>query len=74
MVINILRDGTRLDDLTGHVVRVQEAEAAYDLMDGIDERRLSDENGYTDRQRGADFCRAPVLARSRRSVRSGHDQ
>lgn len=48
MVINILRDGTRLDDLAGHVVRVQEAEAAYDLMDKINERRSIDEDDNTD--------------------------
>lgn len=35
IVINILRDGTRAGDLTGHVVKISEAEAVYRLMDSI---------------------------------------
>jgi hypothetical protein len=35
MVIHILRDGTRLDDISGHIVKGQEAEAVYNLMDAI---------------------------------------
>lgn len=35
MVIHILRDGTRLDDIGGHVVKGQEVEAVYNLMDTI---------------------------------------
>jgi hypothetical protein len=35
MVIHILRDGTRLDDISGHIVKGQEAEAVYNLMDTV---------------------------------------
>lgn len=38
MVINILKDGTRLDDLTGHVVKIQDAEVVYNLMSEINRR------------------------------------
>ena len=34
-VINILRDGTRLTDMTGHIVKISDAEVVYKLMDAI---------------------------------------
>ena len=46
IVINILRDGTRADDLTGHVVKISEAEAVYRLMDSIN-RGVNNENKDT---------------------------
>lgn len=35
MVIHILKDGTRPADISGHIVKGQEAEAVYNLMDTI---------------------------------------
>ena len=31
-IIHILKDGTRLDDITGHVVRMEYAEPVYNLI------------------------------------------
>ena len=39
MVTHVLKDGTRLDDVTGHVVRFQDAEVVYNLMIEINRRR-----------------------------------
>lgn len=38
-VIHILKDGTRLDDISGHVVRMEDAEELYRLIDSISQRR-----------------------------------
>lgn len=34
-VINYLKDGTRVQDMTGHIVKVADAEPVYNLMDKI---------------------------------------
>lgn len=34
-VIHILRDGSVVEDITGHVVRVEDAPALYQLIDKI---------------------------------------
>lgn len=46
MVIHILKDGTRLDDIAGHIVRIRDAETVYKLMDSIN-RRVNNENKDT---------------------------
>ena len=38
MIKHILRDGTVLNDITGHVVKVEDAETVYTLIDKINER------------------------------------
>ena len=45
MVIHILRDGTRLNDIDGHVVKGQEAEAVYSLMNKISEEQSNGTRG-----------------------------
>lgn len=41
MVIHhVLKDGTRTDDITGHVVKVQDAESVYTLITKINERKV----------------------------------
>lgn len=35
MIYHILKDGTRVDDITGHVVKMSDAEALYTLIDTI---------------------------------------
>lgn len=37
-VIHVLRDGTVLDDITGHVVRYEDAKPIYDMMADINSR------------------------------------
>lgn len=38
MVKHILKDGTVLKDITDHVVKVEDAEAVYVLMDKINDK------------------------------------
>ena len=37
-VIHILKDGTRLDSIRGHVVRMADAEQAYMILDAINRK------------------------------------
>lgn len=39
MVIHVLRDGTVLDDITGHVVKMEDARMVYELLDKINQER-----------------------------------
>lgn len=39
MVKHILKDGTVLNDITGHVVKIEDAKAIYLLMNKINEER-----------------------------------
>ena len=48
MIIHILKDGTRLDDITGHIVRIQEAETVYKLMDSINRRADNEKSNKRD--------------------------
>lgn len=44
MVIHILKDGTVLEDITGHVVKKEDAPMAYALIDQMnDERKKKNE-------------------------------
>jgi hypothetical protein len=45
MVIHILKDGTRPADISGHIVKGQEAEAVYSLMNKISEEQSNDTRG-----------------------------
>lgn len=38
-VKHILRDGTVLDDITGHVVKMEDARVVYELLDKINQER-----------------------------------
>lgn len=42
MVVHVLKDGTILDSIEGHVVKVQDAEALYNMIDQITETRRID--------------------------------
>lgn len=35
MIRHVLKDGTELQDITGHIVRMKDAEQFYDLLDAI---------------------------------------
>lgn len=39
MVTHILKDGTVLQDISGHVVKMQDVKAVYSLMDRINENQ-----------------------------------
>lgn len=38
-ITHILKDGTILTDISGHVVRMEDARSVYTLMDKINERQ-----------------------------------
>lgn len=38
MITHILRNGQKLDDITGHVVKRSDAEAVYALFDSINQQ------------------------------------
>ena len=42
MVIHVLKDGTVLDNIEGHIVKVAEAETLYNMLDQINETRRID--------------------------------
>jgi hypothetical protein len=42
-VIHILKDGSIVEDITGHVVQVEDAEAVYRLIDSINRNRKTNE-------------------------------
>lgn len=39
MVIHVLKDGTVLDDITGHVVKMEDAKVVYEILDKINRER-----------------------------------
>ena len=39
MVRHVLKDGTVLDDITGHVVKKEDVPSAYALIDEINQKR-----------------------------------
>lgn len=41
-VIHILKDGTRLEDITGHIVKISDAEPVYNLMTQINRRAAAE--------------------------------
>lgn len=45
VVVHVLRDGTRLDDISGHIVKGREAEAVYNLMNRLSEEQSNDSRG-----------------------------
>jgi hypothetical protein len=40
MIRHILKDGTVLTDITGHVVKIEDAKVAYQIMDELNEERM----------------------------------
>ncbi len=42
-VVHILKDGSIVEDITGHVVQVEDAEAVYRLIDSINRNRKTNE-------------------------------
>ena len=37
---HILKDGTRTDDISGHVVKMQDAESVYNLIGKMNQRKV----------------------------------
>lgn len=44
MIIHVLKDGTVLEDIKGHVVKQEEIKSAYDLIDSMNKRQ-EEKNG-----------------------------
>lgn len=44
MIKHILKDGTVLEDIKGHVVKQEEIKSAYDLIDSMNKRQ-EEKNG-----------------------------
>ena len=44
MIRHHLKDGTVIDDITGHVVKLEDAPTAYALIDKMNEGRANEEN------------------------------
>lgn len=42
MIVHVLRDGTVLDSIEGCIVKVQDAEALYNMLDQITDHRRID--------------------------------
>ena len=45
MIIHVLKDGTVLEDIKGHVVKQEEIKSAYDLIDSMNQKRQEEKNG-----------------------------
>ena len=43
-VIHILKDGSIVEDITGHVVKMEDAESLYQLIDSINRKGLKKES------------------------------
>ena len=41
-VKHVFKDGTTVNDVTGHIVRLKDAEAVYTLVDRINERYINE--------------------------------
>ena len=41
-VKHVLKDGTTVNDITGHIVRMKDANAVYTLVDRINERYINE--------------------------------
>jgi hypothetical protein len=50
---HILKDGTVLDDISGHIVKMEDAELAYQIMDQLNEERGRKHDGRIDDERMA---------------------
>lgn len=49
MIRHVLKDGTELSDITGHIVRMKDAEQFYSLLDEINsENRKEKKHGRPD--------------------------
>lgn len=45
MVKHVLKDGTVLEEITGHVVKKEDALVVYQIMERLREKRKEKENG-----------------------------
>lgn len=44
MVKHVLKNGIELDDITGHIVRKEDAKVLYALIDSINQNRREENN------------------------------
>lgn len=50
MIRHILKDGTVLTDISGHIVKMEDAEIAYQIMDELNEERMRKHDRRVDNQ------------------------
>lgn len=55
-VIHILRDGSIVKDITGHVVRMEDAGPLYDLIDRINREGSRKKTIHSDKSREVRVC------------------
>lgn len=46
MITHILRDGTRLKDISGHIIRQDQADAVYRLINQLNKDKDNEKNIY----------------------------
>ena len=47
-VYHILKDGTQLTDITGHIVKIEDAEPLYRFLDNVNHQRRKTGRSWTD--------------------------
>ena len=52
MVIHILSDGKIVKDITGHVVKVSDAQTVYTLIETINQKNMRKRGGNNDKRMG----------------------
>ena len=50
-ITHVLSDGTELDDIQGHVVKVGDAKSVYNLIDSINKNGKRGENGKKENEK-----------------------
>lgn len=55
-VIHILKDGSIVKDITGHVVRMEDAGPLYQLIDDINRRGSKREKVHSEKSREVKVC------------------
>ena len=55
-VVHILKDGSIVKDITGHVVRIEYAGHLYDLIDSINRRGSKREKIHSEKLREVKVC------------------
>lgn len=55
-VVHILKDGSIVKDITGHVVRVEDAGPLYQLIDDINRRGSKREKVHSEKSREVKVC------------------
>lgn len=55
-VVHILKDGSVVNDITGHVVRVEDAEPLYQLIDSINQKGSGKKIVHSEKSQEVKVC------------------